>query len=300
MCHYPALLAAMDKNLSRTTLLGNAFLAQQADVMSTIQDFRRKAQKMDALKDYPQQRVEEKDSALVILPAEPAVVYVPYYNPLVVYGPWWYPAYPPYVWFPGSYNSVVLAFSPGYIVGPGVVGWSYFNWPGQYIGVNYALAAPFIGVGFVAPGVVAGGVWLHNPAHRLGAAYVNAAVAARFNQAATAGSAPGAARGLSSDSRTGATAVRPGVAAGAAKGGNFVASPSPSAGHGSQGNVFNPGASQPGAPGRALTGGSAKGHGGGFAGPGEEHGFGGPAEEHGFGGGPAEGHGGGFGGERHR
>jgi len=278
LCHYPKVLAEMDKNLSRTTMLGNAFLAQQGDVMAMIQDLRRQAQKTGALKDYPQQRVVVRDSAIVIEPAEPTVVYVPYYNPLVVYGSWWYPAFPPYVWFPGSYVSVGLVFGPGFFVGPAVIGWSFFNWPGRYIGVNYGLAAPFIGVGFVGPGVVVGGAWLHNPAHRLGVAYANAAIAQRFGQAAAAG----AAKGFATPSRAGAAAPgaaagRPGFTAGAAGGARPGPSLSPFAGRSSHSGTFTSSASRRGAASSGFSGGPAAGHGGGF--------IGGPAFGHGGGGG---------------
>jgi len=317
ICHYPTVLAEMDKNLARTTRLGNAFLAQQNDIMNIIQELRHKARDQGALADSSQQRVVVRDTAVIIEPAVPDMVYVPYYNPLVVYGPWWYPAYPPFVWFPGIGISVGIGFSPGFYVGPAVIGWSYFNWPAFAIGVNYGLAAPFVGVGYVGRGVVAGGAWAHDPVHRRGVAYANAVTARRFGQAAGVGAPSSAARGFAVGARPGAApgaaaaggaaagvrpgavpgaaaagvragaragavspagpAARPGGVSGAAAGVRLGPSLSPFAGSGGHGGAFSSSASQRG----AASGGSLPGRGGGFTGGGPSFGHGGG----GFGGG---------------
>jgi uncharacterized protein DUF3300 len=82
--------------------LGNAFLAQQSDVMDAVQRIRKKAQGKGTLKTSEQQKVEvkvvEQKSVIVIEQANPQVVYVPSYNPVVVYGPAYYP-YPP-IYYP--------------------------------------------------------------------------------------------------------------------------------------------------------------------------------------------------------
>ena len=186
LCHFPTVLAEMDKNLSRTTQLGNAFLAQQAEVMDVIQELRHKAQELGTLDSCPQQRVVVRDKAILIEPVEPAVVYVPYYNPVVVFGPWWYPAFPPFVWFPGFYVSTGIVFSAGFFVGPAVIGWTAWNWPGHFLTVNAVVAAPFIGASAAA---AAAGFhnWTHDPVHRLGAAYADPATARRFGQTGAAG-----------------------------------------------------------------------------------------------------------------
>ncbi|MBF0480671.1 MAG: DUF3300 domain-containing protein, partial [Desulfovibrionaceae bacterium] len=196
LCHYPPVLAEMDANLARTTRLGNAFLAQQRDVMDVIQELRRKARQQGTLADSAKERVEVRDTAVVIEPAQPGVVYVPYYNPLVVYGPWWYPAYPPYVWFPGIGASFGLGFSAGFYVGPAIVGWSFFDWPAFAVGVNYGLAVPFVRGGYFGRGAAAREFWAHDPVHRRGVAYANAYTARRFGQGAALAAPSGAARGF--------------------------------------------------------------------------------------------------------
>ena len=107
----PTVLATMNDDLEWTAKLGDTVLAQQADVMDAIQRLRSLAQANGKLATTEQQTVtvtQEADKpVIVIAPASPEIVYVPYYEPAVVYGAWPYPAYPPY-YFPPA---------PGYIVG---------------------------------------------------------------------------------------------------------------------------------------------------------------------------------------
>src|SRR5208283_1048440 len=94
---FPSVLGNMDKNLSWTSSLGDAYYNQQQDVMDAVQVMRQKAEAAGNLKTTPQQTVTAQGSTIVIQPASPEVVYVPAYNPWVVYGapfvawPGWYP-----------------------------------------------------------------------------------------------------------------------------------------------------------------------------------------------------------------
>src|SRR5271155_2667835 len=83
---FPSVLGNMDKNLSWTSSLGDAYYNQQQDVMNAVQVMRRKAQDSGNLKTTEQQTVTEKDSDIEIAPVDPEVVYVPAYDPWVVYG----------------------------------------------------------------------------------------------------------------------------------------------------------------------------------------------------------------------
>src|SRR6201987_3330969 len=91
----PDVVKRLADDIQWTTDLGNAFLAQQGDVMDAVQRMRKKAQDKGNLKSGEQQKVEtriiENKSVVVIEPVNPQVVYVPSYNPVVVYGP---PVYP--------------------------------------------------------------------------------------------------------------------------------------------------------------------------------------------------------------
>jgi hypothetical protein len=84
----------MNEKLDWTQKLGDAFLAQQKDVMNAVQKLRAKAQAQGNLKTTKEQKVVVQEQAIVIQPANPQVIYVPAYNPTIIYGAWLYPAYP--------------------------------------------------------------------------------------------------------------------------------------------------------------------------------------------------------------
>lgn len=137
---FPAVLGMMGSQLSWTQQLGNAVLAQQKDVMSAIQELRKKAQASGALKSTSQQTVSTEgsgsNSTVVIQPANPQVVYVPTYNPTVVYGGWPYPAYPPVSYYPPGYvaGTALLSFGVGMAVGAAL--WGGCHWGSGSITVN--------------------------------------------------------------------------------------------------------------------------------------------------------------------
>ena len=55
---FPTVLQMMNESLDWTTALGNAFLAQQSDVMAAVQRMRMKAQQTGKLQSSPQQQVQ--------------------------------------------------------------------------------------------------------------------------------------------------------------------------------------------------------------------------------------------------
>jgi uncharacterized membrane protein YgcG len=135
---FPNVLGNMDKNLSWTSSLGDAYYNQQQDVMDAIQVMRQKAQQAGNLQSTPQQTVTTQGSTIVIQPAQPDVVYVPAYNPWVVYGypvapwPYWYPY--PGIWFGGPSLFFGVGFGVGWFGGFGW-GWGHwggFNWYNHY------------------------------------------------------------------------------------------------------------------------------------------------------------------------
>lgn len=97
---FPHLLTRLDEQLVWTRQLGEAFLAQEADVWDAVQRLRRRAYAAGHLLGDERVRVIDDGSTLVIEYADPRVVYVPYYDPWVVYGGWGWSAYPPVVWAP--------------------------------------------------------------------------------------------------------------------------------------------------------------------------------------------------------
>jgi hypothetical protein len=126
---FPSVLGNMDKNLSWTSSLGDAYYNQQQDVMDAVQVMRQRAQEAGNLKTTPQQTVATQDQTIVIQPASPDVVYVPAYDPWLVYGgpvvawPGWYPY--PGIWFGGPYLSFGAGFGIGFFGG---YGWGWPHW----------------------------------------------------------------------------------------------------------------------------------------------------------------------------
>jgi hypothetical protein len=104
---FPDVLKRLNDNLDWTQDLGDAFLAQEGDVMDAVQRLRHEAQQTGALKDTAQQKVVVEKQTIVVEPADPQVVYVPTYDPSVVYGT---PA-PATVYYPAVYQQPVYTSS---------------------------------------------------------------------------------------------------------------------------------------------------------------------------------------------
>jgi uncharacterized membrane protein YgcG len=126
---FPTVLGNMDKNISWTSSLGDAYYNQEQNVMDAIQVMRQKAQQAGNLKDTPQQTVQTQGSTIVIQPAAPDVVYVPAYDPWLIYGypvvawPGWYPY--PGIWYGGPSLFWGVGFGIGFYGG---YGWGWGHW----------------------------------------------------------------------------------------------------------------------------------------------------------------------------
>src|SRR5437879_9383239 len=86
IAQFPSVLGNMDKNLSWTSSLGDAYVNQQQDVLDAVQVMRQRADAAGNLKSNSQQKVEKKRKTIIIEPISPDVVYVPTYDPRIVYG----------------------------------------------------------------------------------------------------------------------------------------------------------------------------------------------------------------------
>lgn len=129
LTEFPSVLANMDKNLSWTSSLGDAYVNQPQDVMNAVQVMRKRAENAGNLSSTPQEKVTQQGQTIVIEPANPEVVYVPQYDPWLVYGapvvvwPSWY-------WYPGLFfTGPGVAFGLGFGVGFfGGFGWGWHRW----------------------------------------------------------------------------------------------------------------------------------------------------------------------------
>src|SRR6202046_4269501 len=136
----PSVLEMMSTQLDWTQKLGDAVVAQQADVMDAIQRLRAKAQANNKLSSTKEQAVTvstvDNRQVIAIEPPDPNTLYVPYYDPGVVYGDWPYPDYPPYYWpAPGYIGAGIIAAGIGFGAGYALGRWHGGNYWGG--GVNW-------------------------------------------------------------------------------------------------------------------------------------------------------------------
>ena len=165
----PEVLAMMDDKLDWTQSLGDAFLAQQADVMGAVQRLRARALAEGRLYSTNQQTVVEQKTAdqtrvIKIEPTNPEVIYVPIYDPFLVYGAWPYPAYPPYYYYPPGYVAAPF-ISFGFGLAVGHVIWGGCDWHHHHVHVDVKHYNDFNHTN------IHDGRWHHDAAHRRGVAY---------------------------------------------------------------------------------------------------------------------------------
>lgn len=185
---FPDVLAMMNEKIDWTQKLGDAFLAQQKDVMSAVQRLRTKAQDSGHLKSTQEQTVKTEAAPaggavpqiIIIESSSPEVVYVPTYNPTVVYGPWPYPAYPPYYYYPPGYaaGAAFFSFSVGVVVGGAL--WGNCNWGHGDVDIDVNRYNNFTRNEINTRNTNA--KWQHNAEHRKGVGYRDSATQQRYGR----------------------------------------------------------------------------------------------------------------------
>jgi hypothetical protein len=199
MAAFPDVVKRLADDIQWTTQLGDAFLAQQSDVMDAVQRMRKRAQDTGALKTTEQQKVEtqvvEQKTVIVVEPTDPQVIYVPVYSPTVVYPPPVYP-YPPIYYPPYPPGAAFVSFTMGVMIGAAfwggaccACGWHgggnniYINNSNNFNQINHNTN--------VGRGQGGGNNWQHNSQHRGGAPYADKATANKYGGSAK-GSSPSA------------------------------------------------------------------------------------------------------------
>jgi hypothetical protein len=129
LINYPEVVELLNKDLDWTWRLGEAVVAQQADVVAAVESFRDRAYAAGNLKSDSYQTVANDDGVISISPAAEDVIYVPYYEParVVYYQPrpayYYYPQPRPVYYYPyaanhyfdnGYFWGVTTAFSIGW------------------------------------------------------------------------------------------------------------------------------------------------------------------------------------------
>ena len=182
---FPDVIKRLNEDVTWTTNLGNAFLAQEGDVMDAIQRMRQSAQQAGKLATTQQQRVVQTTDAgrpvLEILPADPQVIYVPVYDPAWIWGPpVWYP-YPRWYWGPRPASGIFFGFGGGIRIGAffggGWGGWGGWGWHPGWGSRNVVVNNTFItrnNFNTRRIGDAHGStVWNHDSFHRQGVPYSN-------------------------------------------------------------------------------------------------------------------------------
>ena len=193
MAAIPDVVKRLADDIQWTTDLGNAFLAQQGDVMDAVQRMRKKAADKGALVPSEQQKVEtqvvEGKTVIVVESANPEVVYVPSYSPTVVYGASPYYPYPPIYYPPYVPGTAFVAFSFGVMVGAAWGGYCCnMGWGHNDIDID-------IDNNFNRNNINSGnrnqsGKWQHDAQHRGAAPYADRATASKYGGTAR-GESPG-------------------------------------------------------------------------------------------------------------
>lgn len=263
----PDLLKRLAEDIGWTTNLGNAFLAQQQDVMDAVQRLRTKAKEAGKLESNDKMKVEtkvvEQQTVVVIEPASPEVVYVPAYNPTVIWGPPVY-AYPPvYYPPPPPPGAMFFSFSVGVMMGAAFhggyccgCGWGHSN----TVVVNNRNT--FVNNRNVQNNVRAGSGssnWQHNPQHRGGAPYGDRATATKYGGDTRGGARASTANrggqgGSSRGGPSGSTMDRGGPGASAGGGGSRPSTSDMSRGGGTGGGNIGNRSVPPSAGGSAFGG----------------------------------------------
>ncbi len=172
---FPQLLERMSDDIDWTQRLGDAFLTQEAQVMASIQTLRNKAYATGHLDKQQHIKVVREEKTIIIEPASPQVVYIPYYDPYVVYGPWWWHSYQPVYWHVPVGYTVYRGFSwgVGIQIAPGFY-FSSFHWPRRQIVVidhHHHWREPHYYRSHQIIHHRTSQHWRHNPHHRRGVSY---------------------------------------------------------------------------------------------------------------------------------
>ncbi|WP_371373724.1 DUF3300 domain-containing protein [Thalassotalea aquiviva] len=200
---FPAVVNKMSNELTWTQQIGDAFLEAQAQVLESIQTLRQQADEAGNLTKMENMKVTRVEKVIVIEPAKPEIIYVPYYDSRRVYGSWHWHYYPPIYWpeyahfYPHHYghNHSPYYWNSGVEVAIGFF-FGRVSWRNHYVIVNhhshhyrhhygrYHKNKVHVSRGkqrHAKNHFVKAERWQHQPKHRKGVAYKSAHIAKRFN-----------------------------------------------------------------------------------------------------------------------
>jgi hypothetical protein len=202
---FPDLIQRLTQDITWTTNLGNAFLAQQGDVMDAVQRLRARAEQAGKLASTPQQQVVNTNDGgrpvIEIQPASPEVIYVPQYDPAYIWGPpvyfgyphWYYP-HPGIALIGGGFFGFGVGISMGLYFGGGWGGWGGWGWHPGWGSHTVIVNNTFIHRNNFnttrITNVHGSSAWSHDSFHRQGVPYPNRGVAQQYGGGVRANLAP--------------------------------------------------------------------------------------------------------------
>ncbi len=179
---FPQVMSKLSENLTWMQRLGDAFLQDEGRVMASIQRLRQKAERAGSLKNMDNVQVIKERQVIIIEPAQPEIVYVPYYDTRVVYGRWHWSHYPPVYWHSPYYYT---AHHGNFYWGHGVhisthFFFSAFHWHNRHVVVNHYNRHGYHPRNKI---VISHGAkrWNHQPKHRRGVAYSSGRVKQKYH-----------------------------------------------------------------------------------------------------------------------
>ena len=185
---FPDLVKRLNQDITWTTNLGNAFLSQQGDVMDAVQRMRLKAQQAGKLSSTSQQTVsttnDSGQAVIVIQPANPQMMYVPYYDPAFIWGPplyypyasWYYPPWLLRLW--RRHHRWVCILAADGVAGADGVGGPAGAATTSIVNNSFIHRYNFNSRGSAS--LSGRSAWAHDASHRGGVPYSNAALTSRY------------------------------------------------------------------------------------------------------------------------
>jgi len=132
------LLQRLSEDLDWLQSLGSAFLVNEQQILTSVQNLRQKAYEQGSLSDNDYVNVEQEDDQIIIQTVRKEVVYVPYYDTRVVYGNWWWHNHQPYYWHHPRHSiySAGLYWGTGFNIRPSFY-FGGFHWRNRHVVANY-------------------------------------------------------------------------------------------------------------------------------------------------------------------
>ena len=179
---FPRVLKNLSNDLNWMTKLGDAFLQDESLVLASIQVLRQKADEAGNLSQMDNVEIVREKKTIIIEPAEPEVIYVPYYDTRVVYGNWHWSHNPPIYWrrpVHYAYYHGPFYWQPSVHIGFDFF-FSAFHWRNHHVVRHHHKQRYYHSSKRIATSHHAKR-WNHNPEHRKGVAYRSQKVKHRYN-----------------------------------------------------------------------------------------------------------------------